>query len=398
MRITLLCCSLFVFFSCNNNQIKLENHKKGKMHATMQLSEIDSKSFFLDSDTAPKPLYVQVITDSLGEKQLTFLNNYNNSIYFYEYKNMEYVKKITFDEKGPNGVPMPMGYHIKNIDSIYVFSGFLKISLTNSKGEVLNNISTNGGHDVKKYDKRWAYIYPEFYLQTVTPFMETSKELLLTGQFSGSMPDSIIDKFKVTASMNFNLNKINYKHTYPRSIFGNDVNWGEGLFKQVFPQLHPNGKKIIYSFPISHDLFISDINGGTSRKVYAGSNFAGTIHSINKKPGRASAELIRTEFVRQDMYASIIYDKYRKVYYRFLRKAIPNAPIDTSWKDKEIAVIIMDEDFNYLGETSIGTERKWHWQNSFVTEEGLNIESLEENNIEEVNLVFKIFIPKKIIE
>jgi len=395
MKYVPLCCIILLLVSCNNNQIKLKNYKKGKLHATMQLTQIGSKSFLLDDETAPKPYYIQIINDSLEGRQLTFLNNYNNSIYFYHYKNSEFIKRITFDKNGPDGIQKPMGYHIKNTDSIYIFSMLSKVLLTNSKARVLNKISLNGGHDIRKPSALWAYIYPEFYVETVTPFIETSKELLLTGSFGGNMPDSIIDNFKFTARMDYNLSKINYSHTYPRSLFGNNVNWGEGLFKEVFPQLHPDGKRIIYSFPISHDLFIADMNANTYDEVYAGSNFAGTIKSIDKKPGRASVELIKSSFVRQDMYAAIIYDKFRKVYYRFLRRAIPNAPKPTSWKEKKIAVIIMDKNFNYLGETTLGTERKWHWQNSFVTKEGLNIEYIEDNDIDEVNLSFKTFIPKK---
>lgn len=391
-----ICFITFLFVSCNKNQIKLVNEKKGELRSTVELQQVASKSFLLDDETAPKPLYVQLIKDSTSSRQLTFLNNYNNSIYFYNYENLDFNKKITFDKNGPNGIQMPMGYHIKSPDSIYIYHNLFEVVLSNRKGVVLNKISLNGGHDIRKNDISWAYVYPEFSVQTVIPFMERPKELMLSGYFSGNMPDSIIDKFKFSPRMDYKLNKIEYSHSYPSSLFGENVNWGEGLFKEVFPQLHPDGKKIIYSFPVSHNLYITDINDHSYTKVYAGSNFAGTIKSIDQKPGKASVEQIRSSFVRQDMYAAIIYDKFRKVYYRFLRRALPNAPKQTSWKDKNVAVIIMDQDFNYLGETTLATERTWHWQNSFVTKEGLNIEYLDKNNIEEVNLTFKVFIPKKL--
>lgn len=395
MKKILFCYALLLIASCSNNRIEIKNDKKGKLQAKMALDEIGSKSFILDDETAPKPLYIQIINDTLGERQLTFLNNYNNSIYFYDFENQEFLKKITLDKDGPDGVPMPEGYHIKNQDSIYLFSRLLKIFLINSNGNVINKASLNSGHDVRGKDIGWAYRYPEFYLETVTPFMERPKEFLLTGIFGGTMPDSIVDKFKFTAHIDFDLKSVEYSHTYPRSLFGNNVNWGEGLSVQVFPQMYPNNNKMIYSFPMSHHLFITDMEDNNYSKVYAGSNFASSIKSIDKRPGRASAELIRSSFVRQDMYAAIIYDKYRKIFYRFLRRGIPDAPKETSWKEKEIAVIIMDEKFNYLGETTLGTERVWHWQNSFVTEEGLNIEYLEENDISEVNITFKTLIPKR---
>ncbi|MBC9798554.1 DUF4221 family protein [Sinomicrobium weinanense] len=390
------CFLLLVFVSCNNQQVTLPNDRKGEMHASMKLAEVGSKSFLLDNETSTKPLYIQMIKDSLGSRQLTFLNNYNNSIYFYQYNNPRFVKKITFDKDGPSGVQMPEGYYIKDPDSIYIFSRLLKVFLANSNADVLKKISLNGGNDITNRDRNWAYRYPEFYVETVSPFMDNSNELLLTGIFGGTMPDSIVDKFKYTARIDYDLSNVNYVHTYPRSIFGGNVNWGEGLFVQVFPQLHPDGKKMIYSLPMSHDLFITDINANSHKKIYAGSNFADTNKSIDKSPNKASAESILSSFVRQDMYAAIIYDKYRKVYYRVLRKAFPNAPKQTSWKEKNIAIIIMDDDFNYLGETVLGTEREWNWHNSFVTKEGLNIEYQDENNIDEVNLTFKIFIPKKI--
>ncbi len=395
MRIILI-FTLLLFASCKNNQLKLENDKKGQMTAIMGLSQIQTKSFVLDSNTAPKPYYIQIIKDSLGGRQLTFLNDYNNTIYFYDYDGLKFSKKITFDKNGPDAVQKPMGYHIKNMDSIYIFSQYAEILLANSKGNVSKKVSLIGGHDLKKAVQFWVYSYPEFYVETVIPLMETSNELLLTGQFSGNMPDSIIDKFKFTAHIGYDLKNITYSHKYPRSLFGDNINWGEGLFVEVFPQVHPDGKKIIYSFPISHDLYIADINNDTYKKVYAGSNFADANTSIPKKPGKASVELIRSSFVRQDMYAAILYDKYRKLYYRLLRRAIPNASVQTSWKDKTIAVIIMDEEFNYLGETDLGPETQYHWQNTFVTEEGLNIEFLEEGDIEEVNLILKIFVPKNL--
>lgn len=396
MKIILFGLALITLASCNYYQIEQKNEREGQLNASMQLVETGSKSFLLDDETAPKPLYIQMINDSLRGRQLTFLNDYNNSIYFYSYDTLQYLDKIKFDKNGPNAVQMPEGYYIKNLDSIYIFSRLLKILLANSDGKVLKRASLNGNNDVRGKDISWAYKYPEFYVQTSTPFMKNSKGFLLTGIFGGTMPDSIVDKFKFTAQIDADLGNVQYNHTYPRSLFGNNVNWGEGLSVQVFPQLYPDKSKMIYSFPMSHELFLANIEDNNYTKVYAGSNEAGTIKSINKKPGRASVEMIRSSFVRQDMYAAILYDNYRNVYYRFLRKAIPDATKQTSWKEKEVAVIIMDKDFDYLGETTLGPERIWHWQNSFITKEGLNIEYLDENDIEEVNLSIKIFTPEKI--
>ena len=93
----------------------------------------------------------------------------------------------------------------------------------------------------------------------------------------------------------------------------------------------------------------------------------------------------------QDMYGPIIYDIYRGVYYRFLLKKVTDKRKSNSVPDKDINIVIMDKDFNYLGETTIGNGKKWNIQNAFITQEGLNIEHLSPENQDEDHMVFKIF-------
>ena len=57
---------------------------------------------------------------------------------------------------------------------------------------------------------------------------------------------------------------------------------------------------------------------------------------------------------------------------------------------------MMDKDFNYMGETIIGKYNDWKWENSFVTAEGLHIECIDRNDLEEEYLYFKVFAPKKL--
>ena len=383
-------------FSCSTKTARIKNENKGDLKAIYKLEEIRTKKIILDSDTAPKPQYIQIYTDSIGTRNFTFLNTYANSIYFYNYETLEFINKITYDKKGPDGIPMPLGYHIKNMDSIYVYNYInLELVLTNSNSRVLKKISLTGGQDFRKSSNTLLY-YPQFLPETSTPFMETSKELLLPAQYTRTIPDSLISKIKFLERIDLKTNEVEFNHTYPPLLYGHDYNWDDEMFTEVFPQLHPDGDKLIYSFPVSHDLYITGLNSNGYRKVYGGSNFASSIRSISKDSKRVSREELVSHIIKQDLYAVIKYDKYRKVYYRFLRKGIPNATVRTQIKEKPIAVIMMDENFGYLGETVIGTSEKWHWQNSFVTEEGLNIEYLEEDDIDEVDLTLKIFVPKTI--
>lgn len=380
-----------IFFSCANNTAEIKNKKEGDLTSTFELHLLDTKKIYLDDDTAPKIRCSQMFVDSSGVRQLTFLNIYNNSIYFYNYESTQFIKKIEFNKKGKHEVLKPKGYYIKNLDSIYIYDNkTIEVLITNKMSEVINRISLRGKED----SKFWFEKYPQYNLETVKPFIETSGELLLTGVFY-NLPHALINKKKFMARINLTTNHVKFDHTYPIDIYGNDYNWTGGLYTDVYSQIHPTMNKIIYSFPASHDLYVTDLFSDDCEKVYAGSNFSNKIKSINKEIEKTSMNDISQHIIENDSYAAILYDKYREVYYRFFRKAIPYSSIHTKWEEKPVSIIIMDKDFQYLGETTLGKWSEWHWENSFVTEEGLNIEYLDRDDIDESALNLKVFIPKK---
>lgn len=383
---------LLLVTACTNETVKVKNEMSGNLKASMKLEVAGEKAFLLDDSTAPKPIYTQIFSNSDSTDYLTFFNNFNNSIYFYDYNTAGFINKITWQKKGPNGIRAIMGYHIKSLDSIYIYNLInVEIILSNEHCVIKNRIPLSG--NIK--DNKWLFKYPQYIPETVKPFIETSNELLLTGFFLGSIPDSIISGFKFTARLDLKTNKVVFSNAYPYALYGSGYNWEGDLFMEVYSEIHPDGDKLVLSFPVSHDLYIADLKTGEYQTVFAGSNFAGTISSINKKPRHSSREYRLSNIVSQDEYTAIKYDKYRKVYYRFLLKSVPASAKCMDWKEKPIAVIIFDESFNYLGETVIGTGKDWYWQNSFVTEEGLNIEYIDKDP-EEKHLKFKIFALEQI--
>lgn len=387
---------LITLYGCNSNVIEVKNLKKGTLKATHQLELTETKKFKLDSTTAPSPQTLQIYTDSSGQRNLTFLNTYNNSIYFYNYDTKEFVSKRSYDKKGPDGIFEAMGFYIKNMDSIYIYDMHqLELVLTNAKSQILNKISLHGENDITK-SSNWLANHPQYAVESLHFLELPNQKIILTGQFTGSVPSSIIDDFKFTATIDTKKNEVVFNHSYPKELYGNDSNWPGQIYTEVFSELHPDGDKLIYSFPVSHDLYIASLGSGNYKKIYGGSNFAGTITAVDAAPNKISRERLVHHVVSNDEYASIRYDKYRKVYYRLIRRAIPDATINTNWKEKSLAVIIMDKDFNYLGETTLGKYGDWSWKNFFVTKEGLNIEYMDNDDIDEVSLTLKIFKLKKV--
>lgn len=384
---------LFLFLAgCSSDQVKLVNKKQNSLESSVKLEVIIEKKFSLDNETAPKAQYTQLFESSDSVRYFTFLNKYNNTIYFYDYSTQRFFKKLEYKNRGPEAIQNISAYYIKSLDSIYLYCKPLPIViLVNDKGKVLQRISLIGD----RHNPKWFFHYPQYFPLTVTPFIETSEELLLPGQFMGSSTNFLIDFFKFTARINLKTHNLSFSFLYPQDLYDPSYNWEGRLFTEIFAELHPDGNKLILSFPISHDLYIADLKSEEYQKVFAGSNFAGTISSIDRNPRKTSDRMSLDHFVLIDTYSTIKYDKYRKIYYRFLLNAIQKDSERSYWREKPVTIIVMDENFNYLGETAIGKgEVEWYWQNSFVTKEGLNIEYIIRDN--EDSLILKIFSLKNI--
>lgn len=364
----------------------------GQLVSTHELIMGDEKKIALDSVTATKAPFVQIYTDQIGNRYLTLLNPYSNSIYFFDYNNSSYKGKIDYAREGANAILSVAGYYIINMDSIYIYNRPpVEMVLTDSSGYVKNRIALH------TTEKGWSMYYPQYIFNSVNPFIKESNNLIFSGFAPFSIQDSLINKFAITACLDLKSNKVDFINNYPSKLYGNNANWDDPLFMQVFSILSPNGE-LINSFPPSHNLYVTNLRSGKSKVIYGGSNVAKTITSIDwdLSTGHTPDQKIIEHYLRQDLYGGILYDPWRKIYYRFMQQGLANASTRTPLTSKPITIILMDEKFNYLGETLIGTGENWNWKNSFVTKEGLNVEYLDTNDVDETFMNFKIFKISKI--
>lgn len=389
---SLFCLVVVLFFtSCSTSVVSSENKQKGKLQATHTLVVSGEKNILLDETVAPESPYLQMYYDSSGSRILTSLNTYNHSIYFFDYDKGRFMNKVSYSKEGPDAILGIGGYYIKNRDSIYIYNRpLVEVALTDHLGVVKERIS------LRKKEQDWFLFYPQYFFNTVCPMLEVNNHLILTGMCSFSIEDTIIDKFHFTASIHLDSKQLEFLHTYPNALYGNNANWEDPLFMQVYPTVSPQGE-LIHSFPTSHDIYISSWDSNVSKLVYGGGNEVRTISSIDYSPtAKTPKELVYTHYLKQDLYAAILYDPWREVYYRFVQQGIKDATKYTKLEEKNIVVVLMDKEFLYLGEKLLGTGEKWNWKNSFVTEEGLNIEYIDSSDIEDSYMRFKILTPKEL--
>ena len=383
---------IIILAGCTNT-VSVKNEKKGNLVAKYQLVVSAEKKILLDYETAPKPPYVRVIKGANGEQILTFVNPHKNAIYFYDYESTAYIGTIEFERQGPDGILRVEGYYIKNMDSIYVYNRpMMELVLTDSSGLVKQRISLRDN----RTDQEWGRYYPQYFVNAVNPLIEINGNLIMTGMSPFSISDSLIRKFRFTSCIDLNTGNMKFIHNYPKELYGSDVNWQDPMFMQAYREISPNGEWL-YSFPVSHDIYVANKDTEGYKKIYAGSNTAGTIRSLNDGRERTPDEIIYAHILQQDLYTAILHDPYRHCYYRFMLKSIPNATINNQYGEKPIVVIIMDEQFNYMGETHIGNVEAWNWENSFVTSEGLVMEFIDlDVDSEEEYFILKTFSVEKI--
>jgi hypothetical protein len=385
-----------MIFSCTNNVAHIKNVNQGKMKGTYSLAVNGEKKFLLDDNTATKPPYIQLIEDS-GKRILSFYNPYKNAIYFFDYETTEYYKNISYYRQGPNAISRIGAYFAVTSDSIYILdSHLMRINLSNNSGIIKQKYPLIPSFDPKSRDYSWALYYPQYTIQTFNPIIKYENKLFLPGLAPFSVDDSIIDRFRFMTCFDINNHTIKYFHTYPAELYGNNISWNSHIYTQAYTEITDDGYFII-SFPVSHNLYTVKWDEEKYETIYGGSNNAKTITSINCEFGMPTDNKLINNYFKNDLYSAIIYDPWRKIYYRFFSKRKPDATVETPINEKEYGVVIMDENFQYLGETIIGNETTWNFANSFVTVEGLNIEYMDfSEDSEEEFLRFKIFILKQL--
>jgi hypothetical protein len=385
----------FIAFSlltaCNFGIEKYENDFEGNLTSSYVLVKSGEKSFPLDSVTGQKNNYSQLFNNSDGIRIFSFLNNSTKTIYFYNYETCKFIKTLSILNSDSSLFKYTAAYFIVSEDSIYFHDNLnQKIFLLDNNQKVKESISLIGFMNPKTIE--WTLKFP-LYNPTASSAMLFSKQgLIYTGQYMWTIPDSLINNFKFTSIIDFENKKLSHISTYPKDFYGGGK-WDDPLYSAIYSDLDFDNNQLVYSFPITHNVYTVDLYTGKHKTFYAGSNFAKSISTINKKQkgDLTYREKLKNHIVKTDLYAGIKYDKYNKLYYRFIRKGIINAKPADDLLDKDLAVIIFDKDFNYLGENVIGESKKWNWENSFVTKEGLNIEFIEQSNNDETQLMFKIF-------
>lgn len=379
---------LIIFFTAI---LLLSSCKKGSVIETPSVSynyKLSStqkmKSFSLDSETRYNAFYLYPFTDKQGKEYLSFLNYKTNQILFYDLNTCDFLFKVDLDKEGPNGLSIVSGYYIKDFDNIYVstyiYSGLIKVDTTK---RIIQKIP----YGTTKEQYKIVPSYTPSSHPYIPPIFIGNKLYVTQMAADHIYPAS---KTPITVSIDTLTNENEaMPFTYGDIFTIEQLSTRECACSRIF-----NNNQFIYSFQIDENIYVTSIDHKTIRKINIKSKYINNIPNDKVPADFNQGAKQNLEVAR---YGDLIYDQYRKVYYRL---TYPHTELENTiqWRGravygrKKFSIIILDQNFNIIGET-LFPESIYNSYVFFVDKDGLYISRDYQMNYEQSEnyMTFELF-------
>ena len=366
--INILCVLFISLQSCNrvgsvvNDYIYPETTSQEILHLR------DSLEFTLDSETSPTIGYLQFYNTDTTQC-LAILNDFNHTIYVYDYNTASVINKVKI-----NTLP-PQGFFIE--DNIYAYS-YIKGTLSVIDGDKFTHKMTSSM--VLPEDRLSKVFNPYPYATTLSPIIKHNNYIVSIGYRSGESRYENSTNRPVISFFDLNTKNISTSINYPEIY--SKYHWGGQMaYRLPYYTMNPDGK-IVVSFPASHNLIVSSLDNLSSvTSIFGGSRYIKEIKSYpaSKRKFGISSSDVWSWYMRNPSYEGILYDEYRNIYYRIARLPDNNYKFGERGNHKPIIIIVLDQNLNYLGEYLMSEESRYFPTNMFVSREGLNIQVLTDD-------------------
>lgn len=303
-----------------------------------------------------------------------------NQLQIYDFASRKLIKNLNFEIEGDQGVGELFGFHVHNLDSIFLFSQMDPfIYLTDTSGFVRQKIRYQIPDGYSS-----AFVHPGYFL---SPPELRSGELIVKTHFAGNYREvdnnALKQKHMVYAINLFTGETRFLSHTYPEDYLANGL-------KHFEPSIARSKDKIVYSFFGDHRLFYADSYDEKLSFKEAPSAFLDKNLKLFPLEGRR----FETQQYLQasSRYESLVYDPYREVFYRFayptLEVSEENDVLRLRTAPGPFAIMILDDDLNVIGERYF-EKGICLPSNFFINEDGLYISLNHPDNPENNERYFR---------
>ena len=303
----------------------------------------------IDEDTRI-PLYHLYTFEADSVEYLTFPYRETRTLLIYNLLSGELIKKLSFDAESPNGIgPQLINYWMKDFDHIYI-SGLTHSVIYQTdttgiiKGKFNFSETEDGLHTIPWYSSNLEHKQLHF-INGALYIPQGINRRLGTDRWVEESPTAVIMDTLTRELKRFPM-------LHPQGKISSE-DYGQYMYNLEYSMVY-DGKNFVYSFSCEDELYKVNPFITSVEKMPAASQYLSSITANEKRPNdfqqgvKASCEM--------PSYGNILYDKYRKVYYRF---AFPETNLEDNLNymqilhhgKKEFSIIILDENLNIVGET-----------------------------------------------
>lgn len=322
---------------------------------------ISEKKFDIDSNTNYFFLNLDYYFSDKGRQYFFNLDENNSSLVMYDYISANRIKKI----KIPSNI---MGFLVHSLDSIFLLTYMDNILyLSDTSGVIKNRWYLSFHiHDSIKYEA-WAnnfmrlhYINNKLYLYTLPMVKLKDKVKFPVLTIFTFLGDSIIAEKKL---LYFTKKYFDFKYmTY-------------------FPYISVNhDNDIIVSYEIEDSLYVIN-NKYLENKYFSKSNFIDSFKVFDNDKW-INKQYNKNYHIEAPTYGQVIYDKYRKLYYRIVKHsqlALNKDGSKNDFFDRSWSILVFDSNFKLLKEVYMHP-KKYRFNDLILTIDGLLISNCNEND------------------
>ncbi|CAK7044219.1 MAG: hypothetical protein PARBB_02238 [Parabacteroides distasonis] len=363
--IKVACCLSFLLTACGGGTLK-DPADRYELAATE-----DKLSFTLEDNTTLLIKAMFLYTDPDGREYLTFQNDKEPQIFFYDIQTQRLAKKLELEREGSDGVGRTIGYYIKNMDEIFLTSAMTpEFYVVDGAGKLLRKM------DVRKWTDFPLWPFPSISFRNTSVFFVGDK-VYLYQDFNRQLGfDDFLAKSPLTIMYDTLTHEVMVSDfKYPLIRTESDLAEGRTCSVEFSCCREYDGKRVIYSFGADEDLYVTNLENRLERKVKAKSRYIDDVTRLNMRPADIKAALRKMSEV--PLYGNLLYDKYRDVYYRV---AYPETEVDPSldggdlWQfgRSRFSIMILDKDLRVIGET-LFPDNIYISTLMFIREDGLYI-------------------------
>lgn len=346
------------------------------------LEFVEEYSLPLELEALPRARSLQY---NPKKNELSFFEQSQTKLYVYDFATRQLKHTFTFAKEGPNGTGnynRLLGHHYINPDSIYLFNNStFALMAFSGENRIKQEFRLNG------YDNSQLVAFPD--VRCLRPLVIVGGKAIIMGVSVGLNPVDNHTKLNQLRLIDLETGEITY--TLPRSERYNQGYWGNVMLYQAYYDYNPDTEELVCATGLDHELFIYDLKTGKIRTVDARiEGFPNELKPLRKdKDERVSKEEAKRYEWTTPSYYCILYDTYRKRYYRF---ATPPLSDEEYLADEPLwpIVAVFDEHFDKVGEYTFPKDLPLKFNVMFVGPEGIYVNTPQ---LKEGFMSFYIFKP-----